>query len=260
MMSQMSRGEMIRRLDTAVRDVHDHLENGPLTADERHALATSLSRLLPTVADTLQDQEDKDAARALVHHGDPPAATPARASADVAPSVAPARARQRSAHAQTRKESPPPTATDPAFHAQKPILTTHPVNGGDALIFTITPPPPQWWWRALRRHATADPTLVRPWDQEHESRIAVVCPSLDELPGVIDAIDAAVQASNCDYDAELALQHDSAIRLKNDEVERDQYHNDIRRAIDARYDHRKGPAARSAVGQPPAPDKPDDGG
>jgi hypothetical protein len=239
MMSHMSRGEMIRRLDTAVRDVHDHLENGPLTADERHALAGGLSRLLPIVADTLQDQEDKDAARALVHHGDPPAATPARAPADVAPSVAPARARERSADAETRKESPPPTATDPAFHAQKPILTTHPVNGGDALIFTITPPPPQWWWRALRRRATADPTLVRPWDQEHESRIAVVCPPLDELPGVIDAIDAAVQASNRDYDAELALQHDSAIRLKNDEAERDQYHNDIRRAIDARYDHRK---------------------
>jgi hypothetical protein len=260
MMSQMSRGEMIRRLDTAVRDVHDHLENGPLTTDERHALATSLSRLLPIVADTLQDQEDKDAARALARHGDPPAATSPCAQADVASSPTPAGQRERSARTEPRQDSRLSAATAPAFYATKPILTTHPVNGGDALIFTITPPPPQWWWRALRRHATADSTLVRPWDQEHQSRIAVVCPPLDELPGVIDAIDAAVQASNRDYDAELALQHDSAIWLKNDEAERDQYHSDIRRVIDARYDYRYGPAARSAVRQRPAPDKPDDGG
>ncbi len=63
--------------------------------------------------------------------------------------------------------------THTAFHAEKPIVTTHPVNGGDPLIFTITP--------------TADPTLVRPWDQEHKNRIAVVCPDLANLTGVIDA-------------------------------------------------------------------------
>jgi hypothetical protein len=70
-MSEMSRGEMIRRLDEAARDVHDHLANGPLTADERHALAESLSRLLPIVANTLQDQEDHDAVTALVRRRDP---------------------------------------------------------------------------------------------------------------------------------------------------------------------------------------------
>src|SRR6185312_7233487 len=123
-----------------------------------------------------------------------------------------------------------------AFRANKPTLTTHPVNGGDALLFTITPSPPQWWWRAMRRHATADPTLMRPWDQEHESRIAVVCPDLADLAGVIDAIDLAVSQSNSDYAAELALQRDSAAHLKTDADERVQYLSDIRQAIDARYD------------------------
>jgi hypothetical protein len=70
-MSEMSRGEMIRRLDDAFVDVRDHLANGPLSTEERHALATSLSRLLPAVADTLQAQEDADAARALRRHGPP---------------------------------------------------------------------------------------------------------------------------------------------------------------------------------------------
>jgi hypothetical protein len=123
-----------------------------------------------------------------------------------------------------------------AFRANKPILTTHPVNGGDALIFTITPSPPRWWWRALRHHATADPALVRPWDQEHKNQIAVVCPDLADFAGVIDAIDLAVSQSNSDYAAELALQRDSAAHLKTDADERVQYLSDIRQAIDARYD------------------------
>jgi len=70
-MSEMSRGEMIRRLDDAFVEVRDHLANGPLSTEERHALATSLSRLLPIVADSLQEQEDADAAKALVRHADP---------------------------------------------------------------------------------------------------------------------------------------------------------------------------------------------
>ena len=65
----MSRGEMIRRLDDASRDVHDRLENGPLSADERHALAATLTRLLPLVADSLQDQEDREAAQTLLRDG-----------------------------------------------------------------------------------------------------------------------------------------------------------------------------------------------
>jgi hypothetical protein len=62
----MGRGEMIRRLDEAARDVHERLENGPLSPDERHALAATLTRLLPLVANSLQDEEDRDAAQALL--------------------------------------------------------------------------------------------------------------------------------------------------------------------------------------------------
>jgi hypothetical protein len=122
------------------------------------------------------------------------------------------------------------------FHANKPTLTTRPVNGGDALIFTITPSPPRWWWRALRHHATTDPTLVRRWDQKHKNQIAVVCPDLANSTGVIDAIDLAVSQSNSDYAAELALQRASATQLKTDADERAQYLSDIRGAIDAHYD------------------------
>jgi hypothetical protein len=62
----MSRGEMIRRLDDASREVHERLDNGPLSPDERHVLAATLTRLLPMVADSLQDQEDREAAQALL--------------------------------------------------------------------------------------------------------------------------------------------------------------------------------------------------
>jgi hypothetical protein len=62
----MNRGEMIRRLDDASRDVHERLENGPLSAEERHVLAATLTRLLPLVANSLQDQEDREAALALL--------------------------------------------------------------------------------------------------------------------------------------------------------------------------------------------------
>ena len=64
-MNEMGRGEMIRRLDDASREVREQLTNGPLTPDERHSLAASLERLLPLVADSLQDQEDREAMAAL---------------------------------------------------------------------------------------------------------------------------------------------------------------------------------------------------
>ncbi len=66
----MTRGEMIRRLDEASKDVHDQLANGPLTPQERHALAADLERLLPVVADSLQAEEDQRAADALRHHAE----------------------------------------------------------------------------------------------------------------------------------------------------------------------------------------------
>lgn len=64
-MSDMSRGEMIRRLDDTAKDI-SVLANGPLTPDEQHAIAETLRRLLPIVADSLQDQADLEAAQALL--------------------------------------------------------------------------------------------------------------------------------------------------------------------------------------------------
>ena len=63
---------------------------------------------------------------------------------------------------------------EPETRAGKPTLTTHPVVGGDALRFPITPPPPGLWWIALRRHATANPTLKRPWDRPAENALLVI--------------------------------------------------------------------------------------
>src|SRR3954469_12555840 len=65
MVTRMSRGEMIRRLDEAATQVHDRLGNGPLTPHERLPRATPLERLLPMVADELQGLEDSLAAAAL---------------------------------------------------------------------------------------------------------------------------------------------------------------------------------------------------
>ncbi len=123
-----------------------------------------------------------------------------------------------------------------SFHAEKPRIATHPVNGGDALLFSITASPPRWWWRALRVHAGANPALLRPWDKEHESLIAVVCPALEDLTAVIDAMNDCVAQANDDYRRELELQHDSAVRLKADEANRNRYMHDLQVAIDERYD------------------------
>jgi hypothetical protein len=55
----------------------------------------------------------------------------------------------------------------------------------------------------LRHHAGADPALVQPWGQEHENRIAMLCPNLANLTNVIDSIHRAVSQSNSDYAADL---------------------------------------------------------
>jgi hypothetical protein len=62
----MSRGEMIRRLDEAAGTAVDVLANGPLTPEEQHAIAATLAKLLPLVADSLQTQEDEQAAAKLL--------------------------------------------------------------------------------------------------------------------------------------------------------------------------------------------------
>ena len=123
-----------------------------------------------------------------------------------------------------------------SFHAEKPRIATHPVNGGDALLFSIRPSPPQWWWRALRARAGANQALLRPWDKPHQSLIAVVCPTLDDLTAVIDAMNDCVAQANDDYRRELQLQHDSAEQRKTDEVNRNTYLQHLQSAIDERYD------------------------
>jgi hypothetical protein len=67
-MGSMSRGEMIRRLDEAAQTAADALANGPLTPDEQRTLTEALSRLLPLVADSLQDQIDVETAAKLRAH------------------------------------------------------------------------------------------------------------------------------------------------------------------------------------------------
>ena len=65
-MSEMSRGEMIRRLDDVSDRVHDGLATGPLSRRERDALAYRLTTLLPVVAARLPSQEDRQAAHSLL--------------------------------------------------------------------------------------------------------------------------------------------------------------------------------------------------
>ena len=62
----MSRSEMVRRLDEAASTAADVLGNGPLSIEEQHAIAATLEKLLPLVADSLQDQLDTEAATALL--------------------------------------------------------------------------------------------------------------------------------------------------------------------------------------------------
>ena len=90
----------------------------------------------------------------------------------------------------------------------------------------------------MRHHASANPVLIRPWNQEHDDRIAVECPTLDTLADVIAAIDTAVAHANADYEGELTLQRDAANQLKTDEVKRKRHLRDIQHALDQHYDTR----------------------
>ena len=64
--SAMSRGEMVRRLDDAASTAAAVLANGPLSPEEQRAITEALAKLLPLVADSLQDQLDAEAAAALL--------------------------------------------------------------------------------------------------------------------------------------------------------------------------------------------------
>jgi hypothetical protein len=66
---EMSLGDAIRRLDAISREVHEWLTTGPpFLATERHALARTLTTLLPVVAAAFPDQQDTKSSRGLGEH------------------------------------------------------------------------------------------------------------------------------------------------------------------------------------------------
>jgi hypothetical protein len=65
----VSRGEMIRRLDEAENTAAAKLGTGPLSQGEQHAIAASLADLLPLVADSVQDQLEETAGKLLEARG-----------------------------------------------------------------------------------------------------------------------------------------------------------------------------------------------
>jgi hypothetical protein len=67
-MAEMSRGEMMRGLDKAAKDVLKRLASGPLTDGQPHALARSLASLVPSGADNVQDPEAVQPSTNIVGH------------------------------------------------------------------------------------------------------------------------------------------------------------------------------------------------
>ena len=128
-------------------------------------------------------------------------------------------------------------ADEPTYRAGKPTLTTHPVIGGDALRFLITPAPPDRWWIALRRYATANQLLKRPWDEPRDSALTIQCPDSASLAGVLDAVNDVVDEANRDYAANLASDVIATERLQAETTRREHERETIIREINERYDH-----------------------
>jgi hypothetical protein len=126
-------------------------------------------------------------------------------------------------------------ADSPTFRAGKPSLTTHPVIGGDALRFSIAPSPPGRWWIALRRYATADQQLTRPWDEPKDSFLTIECPDAATLDAVIDAVNHVIERANQDYAHELASGVEEQERFDAESTRRQHEREDILRAINDRY-------------------------
>lgn len=124
---------------------------------------------------------------------------------------------------------------EPTFHASKPAFTTHPVIGGDALRFPIEPSPPGLWWIALRKYATADHLLVRPWDAPKQSSLTVECPDAATLDAVIDAVNQVIERANDDYARALSVGLEAKERLEAETERRRDEREAILRAIDMRY-------------------------
>ena len=126
-------------------------------------------------------------------------------------------------------------ADPPTFRAGKPTLTSHPVTGGDALRFPIAPPPPGQWWIALRRYATANQHLTRPWDEPNESSFTVECPDAANLDAVIDAVNQVLDHANHEYAHQLAAGEQAQQRFDTESTRRQQERENILRAINDRY-------------------------
>jgi hypothetical protein len=126
-------------------------------------------------------------------------------------------------------------ADSSTFRAGKPTLTTHPVIGGDALRFPIAPSPPGQWWIALRRYATADQQLTRPWEEPKESSLTVECPDAANLDAVIDAINQVIERANHDYANQLAAGVEAQQRFDAETERRQHERESILRAINDRY-------------------------
>lgn len=129
-------------------------------------------------------------------------------------------------------------AEEPTYRAGKPTLTIHPVAGRDALRFPIAPPPPGEWWIALRRYATADPLLTRPWDEPANSALTIECPDSAALASVIDAVNGVIDQANRDYSDKLAAGVLAQERFQAETNRRQQERKTIIHEINNRYDQK----------------------
>jgi hypothetical protein len=126
-------------------------------------------------------------------------------------------------------------ADAPSFRAGKPRLTRHPVIGGDALRFPIAPSPPGQWWIALRKYATADELLTRPWDEPATSVLTIQCPDAEKLDAVIDAVNQVIERANHAYAHELAAGVEAQQRFDAESERQQHEREDVLRAINERY-------------------------
>jgi hypothetical protein len=67
-MAEMSRGDMMRRLDGASRDLLKRLANGPLGDGKPHRLARTFAGLVPASADEPPNGSDAGATTSIVGH------------------------------------------------------------------------------------------------------------------------------------------------------------------------------------------------
>jgi hypothetical protein len=86
-MTEMSRGDMMRRLDGASKDILKRLANGPLADGRPGGLARALAGLIPVDARELRAADDGGAATNIVAHlgGEEPGESPDRAAASATP-------------------------------------------------------------------------------------------------------------------------------------------------------------------------------